>query len=617
MEPLSPPVEISSIPPLPGIYMFKDEGGKVLYVGKAKDLRKRVGSYFSRTISCSKTLLLIRRVKHIDFICTSNEKEALLLEFSLIKKYRPPFNIVLRDDKAYLLFKLDKRTEFPRLEITRRYSSKKGCRYFGPYTSAKAARSTFRLINKLFPLRKCRNSLFKNRTRPCLQYHLGRCLAPCCRPVDKEEYDKVVRQVEMFLDGRSKQLIRQLEQQMWEAAEKEEFEHAALLRDRLMEIKKTLETQNVILPDQGDVDVIGIKLQEDRVLVGVLFVRNGRAQETRTYEFDPTILSFSTENVEGEVLSSFLLQFYSMHPSPAPTILVSHPLEGDCIAELLQERAGKKIHIHIPTHRWEKGLVNLVMINILKESAEQFLPQLCALGRILGLCSPPARIEIIDASHIAGESPLVGQVVFEGNALRKEDYRIYKFPELTGSRDDYGLLYQWAIRRYKSGPPWPDVVLIDGGKGQIQAVRKGFVECFKTRPPFRLISIAKGEGPRSRALDRVYVEGRKNPLPLKKKDALLLFLQYLRDNAHNFVKSRLDLSFKGKRGSILEEVPGIGKKTASLLWTHFDSLSEILEADVETLIQVPGIGPKRAKLIYSGLQKIREQVKNSRRHTIN
>ncbi len=618
MEQITPPVDVSSLPILPGVYIFKDKEGEILYVGKAKDIKKRVSSYFSRGFVSPKTSVLIKRIHQIDVICTRTEKEALLLEFSLIKKHRPSFNIVLRDDKAYLLFKLDKRADFPRLEITRRVKREKGCRYFGPYTSAKAARSTFKLISKLFPLRKCRDPLFKNRTRPCLQFYMNRCLAPCCREVDKKEYMKIVRQVELFLEGRSRQLLRSLEEQMWQAAEREAFEEAAMIRDRLFEVKKTLETQSVILPHEGDVDVVGIVVEENKTKIGVLFVRGGRAEETYLYEFDREILDFSLPirgdyPIQMELLETFLVQFYSIHPLP-PKVLISHSLKNDIIKEFLWEKGGRGVDIHVPSTEEEKNLMELIHINLLKEKQERFLPELCALGRIFQLPSPPLRIEAIDASHLGGECPTVGQVVFERDCLKKQDYRIYTFPHLAGIGDDYALLYNWAKKRYKSGPPWPDLLLIDGGKGQLRVVKRAFEELFDGEVPFKFLAIAKGSGPRCWSLDRIYLPGRKNPLSLKKNDKLLLFLQYLRDNVHRFVKSRMTSSLRRARDkqSKLEEIPGVGPHMASLLWKHFGSLASMVEASEEDLVKLPGIGHKKAKLIYSGLQKIREQVKNER-----
>ncbi len=612
MEEITSPIDVSSLPGMPGVYIFKDDRGKVLYVGKAKDLKRRVGSYFYRNHISPKTVLLMKRVEDIDVICTRTEKEALLLEFSLIKKYRPPFNIVLRDDKAYLLFKLNKNLDFPRLEITRKVKREKGCRYFGPYTCASAARSTFKLINKIFPLRKCKDSLFKNRTRPCLQFYMKRCLAPCCRDVDREKYMKVVKQVELFLEGRSEQLLREMEEQMWRAAEQEAFEEAAMIRDRIFEVKKTLESQSVILPHEGDMDVIAIVLEKRQVKIGVLFVREGRAEETYTYKFDREIFGFSASlkeySLEAEVLSHFLVQFYSFYPLP-PKVLISQPIKDLTLWDFLRERGGRDIEILTPRRREDRDLIEMVQINLLKEKKERFFYEICALSRIFNLASPPSRIEVIDGSHLGGECPTVGQVVFEGDDLKKEDYRIYTFPSLQGKGDDYLLLYNWAKKRYKSGPPWPDILLIDGGKGQLGIVKKGLEESFgKGGIPFKIMAIAKGKG--GAVLDRVYIPGRKNPLSLKRNDRLLLFLQFLRDNAHRFVKSRMGSSLRRRiKQSEVEEIPGIGPHIASLLWKHFGTLSSMIEASEESLKNIPGIGDKRARLIYSGLQKMREQVK--------
>ncbi len=604
---------LSKLPNLPGVYLFKDKNREIIYIGKAKDIKKRVSQYFRAKPGSLKTRLLVSKIECIDFICTSSEKEALLLEFSLIKKYRPKFNIVLRDDKAYLLFKLDYSHPYPRLQLTRKVVKKNKCKYFGPYTSANAARQTFSIINKIFPLRKCKDTIFRNRTRPCLEYHINRCLGPCCIDVDKSEYMTLVKQVEMFLQGKNQNLIKELEKNMWHAANQFEFEKAAILRDRIVEIKKTLEQQRVILPQHGDIDIVAIEQGEDVLGIGVLFVRNGRMLDHKSFVFAKEKSGFwggeRDDLVMQDILRSFLFQFYSTHPFIPNEIVLPFELEDRSIEEFLREKKKGRVRIIFPTKSLYKDLMRLARLNIFKGQRTKDWSRLMGISKIFSMCHIPNRIEVVDASHLGGKITLVGQVVYENGDFKKQDYRVYRFSNLDGSMDDYLTLGEWAKRRYKSGPPWPDLLIIDGGKGQLNVVLNVFKEIFNGSVPFKLISIAKGKG--RGGGDKVYVPGRKNPLPMAKGSKELLFIQLLRDNCHRYVIGNLKKRYsKYTIKSSIENITGVGPKTAKLLWNNFNSLEGILNVSLEDLQKVSGIGRKRAKQIYSGLQKIKEQVKN-------
>ncbi len=602
---------IDNLPHSPGVYLFKDRDEVVIYVGKAKDIKKRVFQYFRTKNLSPKTNLLVSKINSIDFICTSSEKEAFILEFNLIKKYRPKYNIVLRDDKSYLLFKLDLNHPFPRVQITRKFVSKPQCKYFGPYTSAKAARETYKLINKIFPIRKCKDTIFKNRTRPCLQFHIKRCLAPCCFDVKREYYLEIIKEVQLFLKGRNKELISKLEKEMWNASDNLEFERAASIRDRIREIKKTLEQQRVLILMREDMDVFALEQEEAHLGVGVLMLRGGRVVGEKDFVFNGDTINFNEiggpKERFSDVLSSIIYQFYSTQPYIPDKILIPSKGIDPHVVDLLEEKKGKKVHIIFPSTSKLKDLIRLASINIFKEKNSKYTMELIAISKLLNMPSVPRRIEVIDASHIMGKHTMVGMVVFENGELKKDKYRIYRFEELDDKRDDYLTLLSWTERRFKSGLPWPDVLIIDGGRGQLNTVRYGFKELFGSTIPFKMISIAKTKG-RDRG-DKIYIAGRKNPIILPRDSKELLFIQFLRDNVHRYIVSRTRKRAESTSlKSLIQSINGVGPKTYRLMWGYFGSLDRILSASPMELKNVPGIGKKRAEEIYLGLQKIKEEV---------
>jgi excinuclease ABC subunit C len=625
-----------------GVYLMKNERGKIIYVGKAKVLRKRLASYFRpQELLALKTQVMMSKVCKIDTLCTDTEKEAFLLEDSLIKKHRPRYNIVLRDDKSYVLFKLDKKADYPRLSITRQVVQD-GSVYFGPFTSALGARETWKVVNRLFSLRKCKDSAFKNRVRPCLQYNIGRCLAPCVRSVAEDDYQQVVRKVELFLSGRSSELIRQLKGEMQAAAENLEFEHAAKLRDQLKAIQQTVEKQAVVLTDEKDRDVLGLAYLSEGVALSILFIRQGRLLDKKTFfweneELNGTdienirtatdiksnttvqqVVGEETYGEDYELIRSFLLQFYRAGRFIPEKIILPFRLEDPVLEEILSERGGRQVQLASAWSKEEKKLVLLSEQNAAqggKGSAEE-LNTGCNLKKALHLTKEPERIESVDASHLSGKGIVVGQVVFENEQAKKNDYRLYKFPELEDSFDDYAALSAWVRRRIKSGPPWPDLVLIDGGKGQLAAVERTLQEekdkilnnsqdGKEDRSAYwELAAIAKGERRAGELEERIFRPGRKNPLNLKSGSPELLFLQHMRDCAHRFVLSRQRRSRKKSvQQGTLESLPGIGPKTAAILWQHFSSLEKMLDASVEELQELPGLGKKRAEQVYEVMQK--------------
>lgn len=609
--------DASQYPREPGVYFFKDRQGRIIYVGKARDLRNRLASYFRSPEQLPpKTRVMRQRAQKLDFIATSSEKEALLLESSLIKKHRPRYNVILRDDKSYILFRLDLGSQYPRLQLTRKVH-RDGSRYFGPFTSASAARETMRAVNRLFPIRKCRDSVFRNRVRPCLQHSMGRCLAPCVHSVPFEEYARYIRQLEMFLSGRSKELLDALQSEMEEASRNLEFERAASIRDQISAVRQTLQRQSVILPEGGDVDAVGISRTHYGLALGVVFIRRGTLQDGRSFFWEGPAEEDENGGQEEagreggwgleqdrDVLRTFLVQFYAQDSYIPEEIVLPFDLQDPVLEEIVSERRGGAVRLRAASGDRDYRLLDLAEKNARQGRTEQVeSPVPPELSEKLRLARTPRRIEAIDASHLAGQGPVVGQVVLEGGSWRKEHYRQYNFPDLEGSADDYAALARWAERRAGSSQPAPDLLLIDGGKGQLAAVQRAILG--EGEHPLRhtsLVALAKGE-----ETDLVFRAGRKNPLPLKGGDPVLLFLQNMRDQAHRFVKSRQKRSRRKRTlSSELENQPGIGEKTARLLWERFQSLDRILGLSREELMELPGFGPKRAEKVEEGLRRLRE-----------
>lgn len=621
----------ATIPLSPGVYMYRDARGTIIYVGKARVLRRRVLSYFRPNGLPAKTVAMINRAASIEYLATTTEKEALLLEASLIKKHRPRYNIVLRDDKNYALFKLNLKQAFPRLEIVRRVK-RDGAAYFGPFTSALAARETWKLIHRVFPLRRCADRAMKNRVRPCLYHHMGQCGAPCMGLVSKEAYQKDARKVRDLLAGKSDELLAIMRDEMGKAADDLEFERAAHLRDQIKAVEMTVERQAAILPGATDMDAIGLHQAEAGLALGVAFVRNGAVKDIRAFYWPG--LDFSDA---PELLISFLTQFYTQ-AAPPPRILLPWlptlaPITGKdeskdnaasvdadfaadfladkkALEQLLSERRGGQTRIVAPRDATDNQLVDLAQANAREEcirrkgrSVDAILTKLAAT---LHLPEPPRRIECVDVSHSSGKQTRVGLVVYEDGLPAKNEYRLYSMPD---SSDDYGTLYQWLGRRIESGPPWPDLLLVDGGKGQIASVARAMGDCGKENL-FPLAGIAKARDEHGHAdrragnvADRIFTPGRANPLPFREGSPELIFLQQIRDAAHHFAiqghrKARNSAAFSGE----LMRLPGIGPATARLLWDKFGNMEAMAKASEEDLRQIPGIGKNRARKLAEKLK---------------
>ena len=628
--------ESSSIPLTPGVYLYKDAKGRIIYVGKARVLRRRVLSYFRPEGLPAKTRAMLSHAESIEYLTTTTEKEALLLEASCIKKHRPHYNIVLRDDKQYVLFRINPKHPFPRLEIVRQ-ARRDGARYFGPFTSALAARETWKLIHRAFALRRCTDKAMKNRVRPCLYHFMGQCPAPCMGLVTSQEYNENVRKVTDLLQGRSAELLGGLRAAMEQASEELEFERAASLRDQIRAVESTVERQAAVLPGGGDMDVVGLFSADKGLALGLIFVRNGAVTDGRAFYW-----SGLTFEDAPELLWSFMGQYYSQ-ATPPPRILLpwipadqeeepgeegtkttdengqaddsgqaaeSGASTRDTLEQTLADRRGGAVRIVPPQNAGDNQLIDLAQSNAREEARrqEQKTDQniLERLAKALHLPGPPMRIECVDVSHTGGQQTRVGMVVFEDGKPERSQYRAYAMPD---SGDDYATLYAWVARRIESGPPWPDLLLIDGGRGQLGSVQRALREAGQ-EDLFALAAIAKARDEEGHAdrragnvADRIFVPNRANPLPLREGGPELLFLQNVRDNTHRFAIGRHRRARQGAALSgELMRLPGIGPATARLLWDNFGSVEAMRAAGVEDLCRIPGIGPAKAALLREKLR---------------
>ncbi len=586
----------------PGVYLMKDEQNRFVYVGKAKDLRSRLSSYFrSIQTQTPKTRVLLTRVSKIEYITTLSEKEALLLESSLIKKHRPRYNIVLRDDKQYVLFRLNKALPYPALELTRSAKKDKSL-YFGPFTSALAARQTLKVINRLFMLRKCGHKKFRNRVRPCLQYFIKRCPGPCCLEVSPEEYGLEVRRLEMFLSGRSGELLRRLEKDMHQAALELNFEKAALIRDQVSAVRQTTQAQSVVFPGMGDMDVFVPVQVHGGLGIGILFVRQGKVLDSRNFFWPEQDFEESSIELSG-VAAGLLSQFYGPDKYIPEKIVLPQKVHDPALVQLLSEYRRGKVRLIGARGESMKGLLHIARNNCLEHVREKMQTCTLSLARVFRLEQEPERIECIDVSHLFGQSTRVGVVVFVDGEPRKQDYRTYKLPGVPPG-DDYQAMREFMYRRSSSSMPWPDLLLIDGGRGQLGCVCRVLQE-LSLEGSFALAAIAKaGTRSGSGADDQLFIPGRGNPLPVRRNSPELLFLQKIRDEAHRFALHSMHKNRrKSSVSSGLENIPGLGPKRVRALWDYFGDLHKIINATEDQLKQVPGFGPERARKTELALKK--------------
>jgi excinuclease ABC subunit C len=577
---------------------MKDAEGKVIYVGKAKNLKKRLSSYFKQSGQIDlKTRVLVKKVSSFDTIITRTEKEALILESNLIKQYRPRYNVILKDDKRYPSLRLDIKSQYPGLNIVRKIE-KNGAQYFGPFSSSQAVRQTLKIIHKTFKLRKCKTKNFKKRLRPCLNYQIGACLAPCCLDVDNKTYNEIVKEVVLFLKGRTPELIKKIKKQMISAAKDQDYERAAVLRDKIFALEKILEKQVAVTTDFKDRDVIAIADSPEISLIALLFVRGGYLLGKMRFSFTKTM------STKAEMVSAFIRQYYEKTHFIPQEVLVPIPLEDTCVLEdCLTAINQKKVRILYPRRGEKAQLVKMAAHNAqnslkdLTASNDAAIDISVRLQKRLRMDKMPERIECFDNSNISGTEPVAGMVVFENGKPNKSLYRKYKI-KTVNKQNDYAYMAEILTRRYGKGEkskPYPDLLVVDGGKGHLN-IALSIIKKNKLEKNFEIIGIAKKDVTRGETNDKVYQPGRANPVNFGREGDLLLFLQKIRDEAHRFA-----ISFHRKRRdrksihSVFDTVSGIGKKRKKILLKHFGSIDNIRKATLEELVSIPGISRKIAE----------------------
>jgi len=604
---------LKTVPLSPGVYRMIDQGGQILYVGKAKNLKKRVSSYIKTTGQSTRIMRMVSLTRSMEFVSTHTEVEALLLEANLIKKLKPRYNIILRDDKSFPYILITSDHEWPQISKHRGARSRKG-EYYGPFASAGAVNETLATFQRLFPLRSCTDSEFQNRTRPCLQYQIKRCAGPCVDLISREDYLDVVNEARAFLSGKSHSLQKKLADRMQNASDVLDFEQAATLRDRLKAMAHIQSKQTINLPSVDEVDVIAAHQEGGQTCVQVFFVRSGQNFGNRAHY--PT---HTKDDEPEDVLAAFIGQFYDGRPAPR-RIWTSHTLiDGDLIGDALSIAAEHVVKIETPKRGPKKELVEHATLNAkgalarrMAENATQ-RKHLEGVAAAFGLAEPPQRIEVYDNSHISGTHSVGGMVVAGPDGFEKKSYRKFNIKNQDlAPGDDYGMMREVLTRRFqrlqkedpeKSGPEksgsreqWPDLILIDGGQGQLSTVQ----EVFDTLGvnDVALVGIAKGPD-RNAGRERFFMTG-KSPFSLPEKDPTLYFLQRLRDEVHHFAIS----THRAKRSraigrSPLDEIPGIGAKRKKALLNRFGSAKGVEQAALSDLEAVEGVSKATATTIYN------------------
>lgn len=596
---------LKKLPTSPGVYLMTDRKGKVLYVGKAGNLRSRVRSYFLKGGDERPRIpYLMQRVDAVRTILTDTEKEALILENNLIKQHRPKFNVNLRDDKSFFSLRLNVSHPFPRLTLVRTQKIKPdGERYFGPYSSARDARITLHFIRRLFPLRQCTERQLATCKRPCLNCQMRRCLCPCTGKVDPDEYERMVKRVTLFLQGRSEDLVKSLKQQMKEAAAALRFEEAARIRDQLTAVERTLEAQSVSFFHLKDQDVIALLTGEDNLyVVEILSFRKGNLLSGESFIIRNPALE------EEEILASAIKQYYASGSFVPKEVLISRPIEQpELIEAWLSEMRGNKVTLRVPERGSGSRLMMLALKNgheaLLREKQKDTLERtLQRIAAKLHLPSLPALIEGYDISNISGSEPVGVKIAFRNGKPDKSRYRQYKIRGFD-DQDDPGMIHQTISRRvaHRDEDPLPDLFLIDGGKSQLNAAVAALREALgDDAPPVTSIAKAREEGEE----ERFYLPNRKNPVTFHQGDAGLMLLMRVRDESHRFAhKTHTRTRQKTVIRSALDDVPGIGPKKRQTLLKAFGSVKEIMASSDEAISALPSISTKDVENIRAYLSE--------------
>ena len=598
MAVFDPRIFVGSLTRRPGAYQMLDRQGRVIYVGKARNLRRRVSSYFGGRPLDAKTMAMVAKVAEIRVTVTGTEADALMLEYNLIKRFKPRFNVVLRDDKSYPYIRVRTDQEFPQVSFYRG-SRRAAGRLFGPYPSAGSVRVTLGQLQKLFQVRQCEDSYFSHRQRPCLQYQIQRCTAPCVGLVSAEDYQHDIEHAMMFLQGRSEAVTEVLLKRMEDASEQLNFERAAQYRDQIAKLK-SVEAQQLVTRSRGDLDAIGLVSDSGVNCVAVMSFRGGRLLGSRSH-YPRAVVDTSPQ----EIMRAFLLQYYARR-EPPHEIVTSHSVsDADALAELFAGRAGRRVQIKHRVRGDRAAWVEMVLTNaalsaaVRKKSGTVIARQFKALVNCLELSEIPQRLACFDVSHTSGESTVASCVVFGAEGPLKSEYRRFNIAGITGG-DDYAAMTQalqrWCKRLTRVEANVPDVLFIDGGRGQLSAAATAVDEL--RSGGMRLVAVAKGPG-RQPGRERLYVEDRRTPLKVPHASPALYLIQQLRDEAHRFaIAGHRARRRKQRTASPLEGIPGVGPKRRRELLRQFGGLQAVTRAGVDDLARVKGISRRLAKLIY-------------------
>jgi excinuclease ABC subunit C len=596
--------QLKRLPHRPGVYIYRDTAKNIIYVGKASNLHHRVRSYFqSPKKQTPKTRSLVAHITYLDFYIASSEQEALIMEGNFIKQYRPHYNIFLKDDKSFPYLKIDTKEKWPRIYVTRRFEQDGG-RYFGPFASAASVKQTLRLVKRLFPMRFCSNEITDKPRRPCLEYHLGHCLAPCTGNVRPEDYAQVISEVILFLEGKRDNVIKKLQEKMDRASEAMDFESAARIRDQIQAMHEVIEGEKIAAVIRGEEDVIAFVHEGDEAFVQILFVRGNKLTGREGF-----LMGGASQEEPVQIMTGFIKQYYSSATQIPPLLLIQYPVEDkDVIREWLKGKRGGAVNIIVPRRGVKKQLIDIAAENARQGFEQIKIKELTAgksldvalaeLEKELKLSASPNRIEGYDISNIQGTSAVGSMVVFENGKPKTAHYRRFRIKTVEGA-NDYAMLQEVLRRRFKhSGSAdksaidaWsilPDLVLIDGGKGQLNAARAVLDELKVTVP---LASLAKEN-------EEIFLPRRPKPLVLPRSSPALQLLQRLRDEAHRFAISYFSTVHRKKAfASIMDGIPGVGPRRKSALLRQFGSVQRIREASVDELVAAAGVSPAQAKKI--------------------
>ena len=584
--------QLKLLPTNPGVYLMKNEQAKIIYVGKAINLKNRVKSYFQSSKNHSpKVKSMVEKISDFEYIITANEIEALILECNLIKKYRPKYNISLRDDKTYPYIKVTLNEDYPTVSITRKIL-KDGAKYFGPYTSAGAVHEVLNLLKKLFQIRSCRQM---NTKRPCLEFHIKRCLAPCTGRVAKSEYREMIKSLCLFLEGRNEVVLKELTNRMQIAAENFQFELAAKLRDQVLAIEKISAKQNIII-GSSDQDIIGLARKADEACIQIFFIRSGKMIGR-----DHFLLNGTEDETDSALLNAFLEQYYNKATFIPKEILLPVEIENEeILSAWLSQKKNGKVSFGLPQRGVKKEMVlmandNAVVVleeQMIKNSAglEQTVGAMKDLGRYLRMEKELKRIECFDISHIQGSETVASMVVFSNGAPDKQEYRRYKLKSVEGKPDDFKSMQEVVGRRYRqSDGIMPDLIIIDGGKGQLNSA----LEIIRALGHYQIpvVGLAK-------QFEYVFLEGQSEPVILPPNSKALYLIQRIRDEAHRFaITYHRKLRHKRNLVSVLDHIEGVGPTRRKALWDAFGSIAEIKKAKITDLTAVPGISENIANNI--------------------